>query len=40
MNLLRAAEMKVGLLVVTVASLIAYMSMQVSEGPGMLGRKH
>jgi len=41
MNLLRAAELKVGLLVVTVAALIAYMSMQVSEDPaGMFGQKH
>ncbi len=40
MNLLHAAEMKVGLLVVTVAALIAYMSMQVNEGPAMMGRKH
>lgn len=40
MNLLRAAEMKVGLLVVTVASLIAYMSMQVSDDPSMLTRKN
>lgn len=39
MNLLRAAEFKVGLLVVTVASLIAYMSMQVSDSPSFLGRK-
>jgi phospholipid/cholesterol/gamma-HCH transport system substrate-binding protein len=38
MNLLRAAELKVGLLVVTVASLIAYMSMQVSESPTYFGR--
>lgn len=39
MNLLRAAEMKVGLLVVTVATLIAYMSMQVSDDPSLFGRK-
>lgn len=38
MNLLRAAELKVGLLVVTVAALIAYMSMQVSENPTYFGR--
>ena len=38
MNLLRAAELKVGLLVVTVATLIAYMSMQVSESPTYFGR--
>ncbi len=40
MNLLRAAEFKVGLLVVTVASLIAYMSMQVSEDPSSFGRRN
>ncbi len=39
MNLLRAAELKVGLLVVTVASLIAYMSMQVSDNPSYFGRQ-
>ena len=38
MNLLRAAEFKVGLLVLAVASLIAYMSMQVSDDPSFLGR--
>lgn len=38
MNLLRAAELKVGLLVVTVAALIAYMSMQVSDDPSFFGR--
>jgi phospholipid/cholesterol/gamma-HCH transport system substrate-binding protein len=38
MNLLRAAELKVGLLVVTVAALIAYMSMQVSDDPSHFGR--
>ncbi len=39
MNLLQAAELKVGLLVVTVASLIAYMSMQVSDNPSYFGRQ-
>ncbi len=38
MNLLRAAEFKVGLLVVSVATLIAYMSMQVSDNPSYFGR--
>src|SRR6187397_1320696 len=38
MNLLRAAEFKVGLLVIGVASLIAYMSMQVSDDPTLFGR--
>ncbi len=38
MNLLRTAEIKVGLMVVTVASLIALMSMQVSENPTYFGR--
>lgn len=38
MNLLRAAELKVGLMVVTVAALIAFMSMQVSESPTYFGR--
>lgn len=38
MNLLRTAELKVGLLVVTVSTLIAYMSMQVSESPTYFGR--
>ncbi|PIS10974.1 MAG: MCE family protein [Bdellovibrio sp. CG10_big_fil_rev_8_21_14_0_10_47_8] len=40
MNLLKAAEFKVGLLVVTVASLIAYMSMQVSDDPSYFGRSN
>ncbi len=40
MNLLRAAEFKVGLLVLGVASLIAYMSMQVSEDPSYMGRSN
>lgn len=38
MNLLRAAEFKVGLLVIVVAGLIAFMSMRVSEDPSYLGR--
>ncbi|WP_413295116.1 MlaD family protein [Bdellovibrio sp. HCB185ZH] len=38
MNWLRAAEFKVGLLVIVVGSLIAVMSMQVSEDPSYLGR--
>lgn len=38
MNLLRAAEFKVGILVIAVASLIAFMSMQVSDDPSYLGR--
>lgn len=40
MNLLRAGEFKVGLLVLAVSALIAYMSMQVSEDPTFLGRKN
>lgn len=40
MNLLRAAEFKVGLLVLGVASLIAFMSLQVSEDPSYLGRSN
>lgn len=40
MNLLRAAEFKVGLLVLAVASLIAYMSLQVSDDPSFLGRSN
>lgn len=40
MNLLRAAEFKVGLLVILVSSLIAYMSMQVSDDPNFLGRSN
>lgn len=40
MNLLRAAELKVGILVLSVASLIAYMSLQVSEDPNYLGRSN
>jgi phospholipid/cholesterol/gamma-HCH transport system substrate-binding protein len=38
-NLL-AAEFKVGLLVVAVASLIAYMSLQVSDDPSFMGRSN
>lgn len=38
MNWLRAAEFRVGLLVIVVGSLIAVMSMQVSDDPSYLGR--
>lgn len=38
MNLLRAAEFKVGLLVLSVSALIAYMSLQISDDPTLLGR--
>lgn len=38
MNLLKAAEFKVGLLVISVATLIAYMSIQVSDNPNLFGR--
>lgn len=38
MNWLRAAEFKVGLLVIVVGSLIAVMSMRVSDDPSYLGR--
>lgn len=38
MNWLRAAEFKVGLLVIIVGSLIAVMSMRVSDDPSYLGR--
>lgn len=38
MNWLRSAEVKVGLLVVVVGSLIAFMSLQVSDNPSYLGR--
>lgn len=38
MNWLRAAEFKVGMLVIVVGSLIAVMSMQVSDDPSYLGR--
>lgn len=40
MNLLRAGEFKVGILVLGVSALIAYMSMQVSEDPTFLGRSN
>ena len=38
MNWLHSAEVKVGLLVVVVGSLIAFMSLQVSDDPSYLGR--
>lgn len=38
MSLLRLAEFKVGMLVLGVGSLIAFMSMQVSDDPSYLGR--
>lgn len=38
MSLLRAAELKVGVLVLAVGSLIAFMSMQVSDDPSYLSR--
>lgn len=38
MNWLRAAEFRVGLLVIAVGSLIAVMSMRVSDDPSYLGR--
>lgn len=38
MNLLRAAEFKVGVMVLGVAVLLAYMSMQVTEGPYFFAR--
>lgn len=37
MNLLQAAELKVGLLVASVAALIVFMSMQVSDNPSYFG---
>jgi phospholipid/cholesterol/gamma-HCH transport system substrate-binding protein len=37
MNLLKAAEFKVGTMVLVIASLIAVMSMKVSSSPGLLG---
>jgi phospholipid/cholesterol/gamma-HCH transport system substrate-binding protein len=37
LNLLRAAELKVGALVMAVAALIAFMSLRVSEDPSFLG---
>jgi phospholipid/cholesterol/gamma-HCH transport system substrate-binding protein len=39
-NLLKAAEFKVGVLVLAVASLIAYMSLQVSDNPSFLSRNN
>jgi len=38
MNLLKAAEFKVGMLVIIVAGLIAFMSMQVNNDPTLFGR--
>lgn len=38
MGLLQSAEFKVGLMVVLIASLIGYMSMQVSSDPSYMGR--
>lgn len=38
MSFFQMAEFKVGILVLTVAGLIAYMSMQVSDDPSYLGR--
>lgn len=40
MNLLRLAEFKVGLLVVAVGGIIAFMSMQVSDDPSFLSKNH
>lgn len=40
MNLLRAAEFKVGLLVLSVSALIAYMSLQISDDPTLMGRSN
>lgn len=40
MNLLQAAEFKVGVLVLAVASLIAYMSLQVSDDPSFMSRSN
>ncbi len=39
MNLLRLAEFKVGALVLAVAGIVAFMSMQVSDDPAFLSRK-
>lgn len=39
MNLLRMAEFKVGALVLAVAGIVAFMSMQISDDPGFLSRK-
>ncbi len=38
MNLLKAAELKVGLMVLGIASLIVYMSLQVTEDPSFIGK--
>ncbi|MGZ3691586.1 MAG: MlaD family protein, partial [Pseudobdellovibrio sp.] len=38
MNFLKTPEFKVGVLVVAIAGLIAFMSMQVSDDPSLLGR--
>ncbi len=40
MGLWQSSEFKVGLLVLVVAGLVAYMSVQVSEDPSYLGRSH
>lgn len=40
MNLLKANDFKVGLLVLSISALIAYMSMQVSEDPNFFGRNN
>jgi phospholipid/cholesterol/gamma-HCH transport system substrate-binding protein len=40
MNLLGTPEFKVGVLVVVVAGLIGFMSLKVSEGPGVFGGSH
>lgn len=40
MNLLRANDFKVGVLVLSISALIAYMSMQVSEDPNFFGRNN
>lgn len=38
MTFLHAAEFKVGILVLTIAGLVGFMSMQVSDDPSLLGR--
>ena len=38
--MIRTPEFKVGALVVTVASLIGFMSLKVSQGPGLFSRTH
>jgi phospholipid/cholesterol/gamma-HCH transport system substrate-binding protein len=40
LNLLRAAELKVGALVLSIASLIAFMSLRVSDDPSFLGHSN